>query len=207
MSGIEVVGLVSAIVGIVEAIGKVSKTLRDAKDIPRAFNEVAERLPLVRDTLQSVESHISHATEDGVYEAMKKVLENCREKAEQLQEIFRAVAPSERISRIKRYSLAVRRLGKGSLVEILAKGMMEDAHALVLAHSAQAATESQVMELSEAIRELSTIEASLPDESAASQMHYGSGDNIAGSKYGGNHTEFSGSGTAYFAPVTQNGMA
>jgi hypothetical protein len=73
-------------------------------------------------------------------------------------------------------------------------------------HAAQAATEAQVAQLSEAIKELSNMEPSLPEEDGVSQTYYGSGDNIAGNKYGGNHNEYSGSGTAYFGAVTQHGM-
>ncbi|KAJ4020361.1 hypothetical protein NW761_014685 [Fusarium oxysporum] len=48
------------------------------------------------------------------------------------------------------------------------------------------------------------MEPSLPEEDGVSQTYYGSGDNIAGNKYGGNHNEYSGSGTAYFGAVTQH---
>ncbi|EXK77349.1 hypothetical protein FOQG_17942 [Fusarium oxysporum f. sp. raphani 54005] len=204
MSGFEVVGLISAIIGIVETIGKVSKALKDAKDLPQAFREVADRLPLVQDTLQTVENHISNDADEATCQAIAAVLEKCHKKALQLEELFNAVSSSDNTSRMKRYALAVKNLGKESRVELLAKGMMEDAHLLALNHAAQAATEAQVAQLSEAIQELSNIEPSLPEEDGISQTHYGSGDNIAGNKYGGNHYENSGSGTAYFGAVTQH---
>ncbi|KAF5255430.1 hypothetical protein FOXYS1_14163, partial [Fusarium oxysporum] len=205
MSGIEVVGLIASIIGIVEAIATVSKALKDAKDLPPAFQEVGEKLPLVRDTLQTVEKHINDKVDEGAYQAVKTILENCEAKGKQLEEIFNAVAPSDKTSRIKRYALAVRSLGKGKLVEVLAKGMIEDTHLLVLNHAAHAATEDQIAKLVEAIKELSNMEPSLPEEESISQTHYGSGDNVAGNKYGGNHNEIKEiHGNPYFGNVTQH---
>ncbi|KLP05331.1 ankyrin 3 [Fusarium fujikuroi] len=204
MSGIEVVGLVSGILTILETIGKLSDALKNAKDLPPAFREVADKLPIVRDILQAVEKHLSTSADQGADEAIKAVLKHCREKAEKLEKLFKAVEPSEDSSSFKRYALMVRSLGKGNRVEVLSKGMMEDVKLLVQNHAAQAATEAQVAKLSEAIRVMSSMEFSLPEEEAISQTHYGSGDNVAGNKYAGNHNENSGSGTAYFAPVTQH---
>lgn len=204
MSGAEVVGLISAIISIVDAIGKVSKALKDANDLPRAFHEVAERLPLVRDTLRAVESHIKNSADEGTYQAIEKVLKNCKDKAAQLDELFKVVAPSQGRPRMKRYAVALLRVGKQNRVENLATGMMEDARLLVLNYAVQAASEAQVSELRDAIEDLSSMESSLPESSATNQTHHGSGDNIAGDKYGGNHNEIS--GNAYFGPVTQHGM-
>lgn len=207
MSGIEVVGLVSGILTILETIGKLSDALKNAKDLPPAFREVADKLPIVRDILQAVEKHLSTSADQGTDEAIKAVLKRCREKAEKLEKLFKAVEPSEDSSSFRRYALVVRSLGKGHRVEVLSKGMMEDVKLLVQNHTTQAATEAQVAKLSEAIRVMSSMETSLPEEDTISQTHYGSGDNVAGNKYAGNHNENSGSGTAYFAPVTQHGMA
>ncbi|KAF5578017.1 Pfs NB-ARC ankyrin-domain-containing protein [Fusarium pseudocircinatum] len=205
MSGIEVVGLVSAILTILETIGKISDALKNAKDLPPSFREVANKLPIVREILHAVEKHLSTSADQATDESIKAVLTHCREKAEKLEKLFRAIDPSEDTSSFRRYALMVRSLGKGHRVEVLSKGMMEDVRILVQNHAAQAATEAQVAKLSEAIRVMSSIETSLPEEEAISQTHYGSGDNVAGNKYAGNHNENSGSGTAYFAPVTQHG--
>lgn len=58
MSGVEVVGLISAIIGIIGAIENVYNSLRDAKNLPQAFGEVAIKLPLIWNTLQIAETHI-----------------------------------------------------------------------------------------------------------------------------------------------------
>ncbi|KAF5627032.1 Het-eN [Fusarium sp. NRRL 52700] len=204
MSGIEVIGLVSAILAILETIGKLSDAIKNAKDLPPEFREVADKLPIVREILQAVEKHLRTSADQGADEAIKRVLKHCREKAEKLEKLFKAVDPSEDTSGLRRYALLVRSLGKGHRVEVLSKGMMEDVKLLVQNHTAQAATEAQVAKLTEAIEAISNMEPSLTEEESISQTHYGSGDNVAGSKYAGNHNENSGSGTAYFAPVTQH---
>ncbi|KAF5622401.1 Pfs NB-ARC and ankyrin-domain protein [Fusarium tjaetaba] len=173
-TGIEVIGLVSAILTILETIGKISDALKNAKDLPPSFREVANKLPIVREILQAVEKHLSTLADKATDESIKAVLKHCREKAEKLEKLFRAVDPSEDTSSFRRYAL--------------------------LNHAAQAATEAQVAKLSEAIRVMSSMETPIPEEEAISQTHYGSGDNVAEDKYSGNHNENSGSGTAYFAP-------
>ncbi|KAM0637760.1 hypothetical protein ACHAQF_008397 [Verticillium nonalfalfae] len=202
MSGIEVVGLISAVIAIVGTIENIYNGLRDAKNLPRAFREVAEKLPLVRNTLQIAERHISANTDEEACQAIKNVLEKCKVKAEHLEEIFNAVAP-EHPSRLERYRVVVRRLGKGNLVEVLTKEMMEDVRLLAVNRAIQAATESQIAELLKAIEELSSLEPSLLDEDSISQHHYGSGDNVWGDKIGGNQNIANGSGPAYFGAVTQ----
>ncbi|KAJ4247081.1 hypothetical protein NW762_013219 [Fusarium torreyae] len=205
MSGIEVVGLIGSIVGIVQFIGEASKAIKNAKDLPDAFQEVGDKIPLVRHTLHNVEKHIDDEAGQGAYQDIKTILESCNEKGRQLERIFDAVAPSGKTSRIKRYALAVKILGKGKLVEVLAKGMIEDVHLLVLNHAARAATGDQIAKLANAIQKLSDIEPSLPEEDSIGQIHYGSGDNVAGNKYGGNHNEIKEiHGNPYFGNVTQH---
>ncbi|WAO94398.1 Pfs, NACHT, and ankyrin domain-containingprotein [Fusarium falciforme] len=203
MSGLEIVGLISAVISIVEAVEIVYNGIRDTRNLPRAFREVAKKLPLVRDTLRIAERQIGASTDDEACQAVKTVVESCKVKAEELKDIFDAVSASDNASRFERYRVAVRRFGKGSLVETLAQELMEEVRLLGTNRAVQAATEAQAAELLKAIEELSSMEPSLPDEKSVSQHHSGSGDNVAGNKYQGNHNVYSGSGTAYFGGVTQ----
>ncbi|KAM0229621.1 hypothetical protein ACHAPO_009885 [Fusarium lateritium] len=205
MSGIEVIGLIGSIVGIVQFIAEVSNALKNAKDLPEAFQEVGDRIALVQDILQKVENNIDRTADDGTYQAVRTILEDCRDKAKQLEAIFQAVASTDKTPRIKRYALAVKRLGKGKRVEVLAKGMIEDTQLLVMEHTAQAATEDQLTKLADAIEVLSEIEPSLPEEGSITQNHSGSGDNVAGNKYQGNHNDIKAiHGNPIFGNVTNN---
>ncbi|KAL3955848.1 hypothetical protein ACCO45_009867 [Purpureocillium lilacinum] len=93
MSGIEVVGLISAIISLVGAVENIYSGFRDARNLPRAFREVAEKLPLVRETLRIAEQQIKSTSDEEACEAIKTVVENCKVKAERLKEIFTTVAP------------------------------------------------------------------------------------------------------------------
>ncbi|PWI63974.1 hypothetical protein PCL_01574 [Purpureocillium lilacinum] len=201
MSGIEVVGLISAVISIVGAVENIYSGFRDARNLPRAFCEVAEKLPLVRETLRIAEQQIKSTSDEEACEAIKTIVENCKLKAERLKEIFTTVAPPEPPTRLERYSVAVRRWGKRNRVEDLTREMMEDVRLLAVNRAVQAATEDQAAELLRAIKELSTIEPSLPDQDCVSQYHSGSGHNIRGNNYQGNHNVFSGSGTANFGDI------
>ncbi|CAI7601620.1 unnamed protein product [Penicillium manginii] len=187
MSGIEVVGLISAVVGILTAITDVYDGLKDAANLPEAIRKVAERLPLVRSILESVEKHIASHPDEQACQAMETVVKKCKINAERLQEIFNAVAPSEPPSKRDRYRAIVRGWGKGQMVEVLAKEMLDDVRLLAEKHAVGAASETQIEQLQKAIEEISKLSPSLPNEGSVTQSHSGSGDNITGNKYGGNH--------------------
>ncbi|KAF5698450.1 ankyrin repeat-containing protein [Fusarium mundagurra] len=200
MSGIEVVGLLTATITIVETINKVYNGLKDVDGLPAAFQEVIGRLPLVQTVLQAVEEQIQPDANDTATQAMKAVVTRCKVRAEDLEKIFKAVASSEGMSRLERYRRVVRQLGKEKKVEALAKELLEDVHLLAERHAFQAATQAQVSQLREAIEELSQVGSSLPDEDGFTLVHSGSGDNVAGNKYTGNN-QYHGSGQAFFAPI------
>ncbi|KAL2007644.1 hypothetical protein VTN00DRAFT_7626 [Thermoascus crustaceus] len=97
--------------------------------------------------------------------AKRKVLENevrggiCKSKAETLSRIFEEVAPKSTTSRTKRYSAALRMIGKENQVEALMKGILMDVQMLAADHTIkaanhaiEAATQEQVRQLEEAIK-------------------------------------------------------
>ncbi|KAF5671248.1 ankyrin repeat-containing protein [Fusarium heterosporum] len=200
MSGIEVVGLITATITIVETINKVFNGLKDAEGLPKAFQEVSGRLPLVQTVLEAVEEQVRADDNGAATQAMAEIVTRCKIRAEDLEKIFKAVMSSEGTSRFEKYRRVIRQLGKEKKVEILAKELLEDVHLLAERHVFQAATQHQVSQLQEAIEELSQVGSSLPDEDGFNLTHYGSGDNIAGNKYTGNN-QYHGSGQAFFAPI------
>lgn len=207
MSGFEIVGLITTTIEIIDAIIVIYDGLKDAKALPEAFREVMGRLPLVETTLRIVEKSIRDDVGEEA-QAMRTVLEQCKAKAENLKEIFKAVAPPEDSEArfLQKYRSIVKRLGKGNKVEVLGKGMMEDVQALAGNRAVKAATQDQISELQVAIEELSGLSPSLPDDGAVTQNHYGSGHNVAGDNYNGNHNVYQGTGggPVYFGAVTNN---
>ncbi|KAM5353144.1 hypothetical protein ACJZ2D_016969 [Fusarium nematophilum] len=163
MSGAEVIGLISGIISIVDAAVKVYTATTNASGLPEAFHDVAKRLPLVHETLQTAGGHLNTTNPDeAFYKAMKPVLEGCKDKATRLAEIFEKAIPHADASRMERYLLAARTLGKGSTVESLMKGILDDVQLLAGNRVTKLATEAEIGELIRAAREVSAIPTSLP---------------------------------------------
>jgi len=187
MSGAEagfVVGLISGVISIIEATKTVYDAAKDAKGQPEAFRQVAA---LVIEILHSAEER-THALDETAQEALEPILESCKAKAENLKKIFQKVIRKDDDKWYDRYKKALSTLGKGDKVECLMEGILKDIQVLACERLMGTATEAQVKEIEEAIKQMNEMPSSLQDEAGSvTQTSSGSGDNIA-------HT---GSGTMY----------
>jgi len=201
MSGVEVIGLISAAISIFDAVTTLFDAIKDAQGLPQAFREVAARLPLVQDVLQTVAKQVNKShIDDGSYEAMKTLLESCKSKASALETVLQKTISPPEASRLERYYLAVKSLGKGNRVEILMKGILQDMQLLVGNNALKAASESQVQTLLTAVEELSTIPPSAPDEDGSHiYLNYGSGPQAINND--GTQNINTGSGHQFNAPI------
>jgi hypothetical protein len=177
MSRVDVVGLMSSIITILDSVTKLYSGIKDAQSLPQSFLEVSNKLPLVQDTLQIAMQHIIEHNPDGEScRAMELTLQKCKGRAEVLMNILKEVAPETDALRIYRYSLVVRKAGKESRVEELVKGMLDDMVVLAQNPAIKAATETQGGKLHQAIEELSALPPSLPEgESPHIYLHSGTG--------------------------------
>ncbi|KXX76846.1 Vegetative incompatibility protein HET-E-1 [Madurella mycetomatis] len=164
MSGVEIIGIISSIVGIVNATVKVYDTANDASGLPKAFRDVATRLPLVRKTLQTASGQLKTANlDDECCKAVMPILQRCENRATQLEKIFKDVIPQSHASKMGRYILATRTWGKEDTVESLMKGILEDVQLLTSNRIAELPTETSVTAaIREAIEDVSAIPPSLP---------------------------------------------
>lgn len=160
---IAILGIISSVISIVDGTKQVYDAASNTNGLPEAFREVAFRLPIVRDILESAKQRVGggHANKDS-YKAAKDVVEDCQSKA----------------SRAKKYLLAVRTLGKGNRVETLMKGMLEDLQLLAIEHGM--VTETGTREkVARAIEEVTALQPSLTehatDETGFTAIHSGSG--------------------------------
>lgn len=175
-----ILGLISAIISIIDASKKIYDAAHDTKGLPEAFREAARHLPLAENTLRSAETHAqqNNAVEDEA--AAKEVLESCKEKAAHLKRIFEAVLPKADAGRLERYYKAARGLGKGGRVEDLMRGILADVQSLTNNHTIRGPTEQQLEEVKKALMGLAAIkEPSIPDEKLEEKpsiAHYGTGD-------------------------------
>jgi len=183
MSGAEailVLGVISSIISIVDGTKQVYDTATNAQGLPEAFREVAARLPIVQNIMGLAKRLIEEGDADeNSYKGAKDVVEGCKKKAKKLEELFQKIIPLDGASRAERYISAVRTVGKGSRVEALMKGMLEDVQLLAINHGMTTVTDTERKEVAEAIKELSEIPPSVPDsefhDPGITMSQYGSG--------------------------------
>ncbi|KAK5241748.1 hypothetical protein LTS06_011942, partial [Exophiala xenobiotica] len=129
MSGLEVIGGISAVIGIIDASIKIYDSARKDLKLGDTFEAVGRRLPIILDTLQTCKSHLE-STKDSiptdVCEGLEKIVDACDEKAGRLREIFEKVIPGQGDGWKKQYLKILKRLGKGNKVEELMISITED---------------------------------------------------------------------------------
>jgi len=165
MSGLEVISAISAVISIVDGLVKLCKAIENTSHLPQGFREIPHRLPLVRDTLLATETRLQKYDADGdAYTAIKAAVESCRDRADRLRNIIQDVAAQPEASRIGRYRLAVRRLGKEGTVEKLMKGMLEDVQLVAANQAVKALGQEEMTEIIGAIQALSKATPSTDPE-------------------------------------------
>jgi N-terminal domain on NACHT_NTPase and P-loop NTPases len=177
MSGLDVIGGISAIIGIIDASIKIYDSAQKDLKLSETFKAVGRRLPIILDTLQTCKNHlepIKDTIPTDVCEALEKVLEVCDEKAGRLRQIFEKVIPGEHEVWKKRYLKIVRRLGKGNKVEELMASITEDVQLVVNHHAVQSAQPEQNAELKKIIKEMKSVKPSVPEEESCA-MSFESG--------------------------------
>ena len=137
---------------------------------------MAARLLLVIEILRSAKERAS-ALDETALEALEHTLESCKSKAENLKKIFQKVIRKDDDKWYDRYKKALSTLGKGDKVECLIEGILKDIQLLACERLKGTATDAQVKEIEEAIKEMKEMPSSIPDE-AGGQTHSGSSDNI-----------------------------
>lgn len=179
------ISLISGAITIFDTILKDYRNAKDANSLPPVFRQVSHRLPLALDTLRSVETQINeYDLEEETCRAMKDILEACRDKANSLEKIVAKVAPQTAALRLKRYHAVVRSLGKGHRVETLMHDILKDVQLLAGNNAVKTATGEQAQKLLDAMRELSEIPPSLPEETAHTYENFGSGPQNIHSRVG-----------------------
>lgn len=182
MSGAEagfVVGLISGVISVIEATKKVCDAAKDAKGQPEAFRQVAAQLPLVIEILHNAKEGIQ-SLDETAQEAQEEFLESLKKKAEKLAKIFQKVARKDDDKWYDRYKKALSTLGKGDKVECLMEGILKDIQLLTCKKLQGTATEAQVKEMEEAIKQMGEMPSSLQDDTVAvNQTNRDGGGNFA----------------------------
>ncbi|KAI8659825.1 hypothetical protein NCS56_01200500 [Fusarium sp. Ph1] len=194
MSGMEVISLISAIIGIINGTSKLVKTIKDSRGLPDGFNAVSERLPLIRAVLQAAERRIKESTEgQGDFGAVQALLESCQDQALRLKSIMQDVTIQPGATFADRSLLAVRRLAKEGKMEQLMKRLLENVQLLAAIQTIKPPTDGKVPG---AIQALADPAPSIYKASAVA--HYGIGHQFSNMGGGQQHVNM-GKGQQIFA--------
>jgi hypothetical protein len=167
MSGLEVIGAISAVIAILDSSIKVYDSAQKDLKLSETFKTVRSRLPVLLETLKTCASALQ-AVEDflpvDVCEALETILTRCDDTAGKLRQIFEKVLPGKADTRQERYVKIVRRLGKGNKVEELMVCITEDIQLVVNHHAVKSAGPEQKSALEDIIKEMKSVQSSLPEE-------------------------------------------
>ena len=183
MSGAEAIAVlkvISSIIAIVDRAKKVYDAATNPQGLPEPFREVADRLPIVRNTLNSIKQNIEERkVNNKSCKEVKHIVKACEEKARKLKELFHKAISSDGASDLKRYYKAVKVWGKESEMKSLMEGILEDLQLLACERSIKTATKVQQEQIIKAIAEVSAVSPSVPEhefqETGFTNSNYGSG--------------------------------
>ena len=158
------IGLISSMIAILKGATKDYNTVSNEKSLREAFHEAGRGLLLVEKALKTAETQL--VGRDVVEKSQRAIdsLAACGTKAKLSQSIFKDVAQTAETSRFETYRETVRRLGKENRVEVLVTGMMKDICDMAEDSVTEAAMQTQVLALRNAIDKLSKMEPPLPIE-------------------------------------------
>jgi hypothetical protein len=182
MSGLEVIGSISAITTLLDASIKVCDSARNDMKLPGTFEAVRRRLPVILQILQTCKNDLEPSKDSmpsDVCEALEKILDACDGKARKLREIFELVIPGEKDTWEKRYAKVIRRLGKGNKVEELMTTLTQDVQLIVNNHAVNSATQEQNSELKNILQEMESVKSfTTEEEHSALTFHSGGGAQV-----------------------------
>jgi N-terminal domain on NACHT_NTPase and P-loop NTPases len=133
MSGLEVLGGISAVIAIIDGSVKVWESRRKDLKLRGTFETVGNRLPILRNILQTCHEHlepIRTSLPADAAQSLLKTVDDSKMRAKNLDTIFQETIPGEDDRWYERYHMVARRLGKGSKVEELMRAITEDAQNL-----------------------------------------------------------------------------
>jgi hypothetical protein len=176
MSGAEfiaVTSVISSIIAIVDGIKQVVDAASEVEGLPKAFRQASNKLPLVSNILEAAQHNFEADNVSGVEKSVTLVIDDCKEKWKTLHDLFDGVIPEENASRVERYYKAVKTLGRGSKVESLMKGILEDIQLLATIKTMTPANVEKVIttvtpaqgdKVAKAIADVTAWPSSVPDE-------------------------------------------
>jgi hypothetical protein len=177
----EVTNTIADAINCLKEMEKAYKKSKEPENIPDAFHEVHKKVELVKNTLGCVEDWISdHVHDQKSCEEIKTNVDGCKQKAENLQTLFRKVVPWSEKPKLDRYREVARDLGGvgENRVEALMVGLLGDVQNLVAKCTIQqkgktieGIEKGKIEELTAAVEELSALAPSLVEDPAGNSVN------------------------------------
>lgn len=182
--------IIASIIGIIGGISATYKTIKTIRDLPKAFDEVQNDLPLVLRILRSAQDSLcdGQAMPDDEQDAVLAILQPSLDKAEELRRVFDEVKKDCEKDKDAKDWAKVRviyhkalRGRKASRVEQLMMDVLSGIKKLALSQSFKSASQHDIQTLEKAIHDLSKVDPSLPDsEFATDGQIFASQENASG---------------------------
>ncbi|KAF6817204.1 hypothetical protein CPLU01_13651 [Colletotrichum plurivorum] len=170
MSGTEITSPITAAMRGIEFCIQAYDDIRDASELPTAFQAVSEGLPLAQNTLALAvqQATASNASAQDV-EVVRNTMDATRKKSRELEKIMRKICDSrldsgESSTLVAYRSIVLKLGGEDHAVEVLMRELLLGVKRLSSNHVFQLATAQQMQRVEEAIDRLAAIEPSYKDE-------------------------------------------
>ncbi|KAK6221307.1 hypothetical protein LQW54_001406 [Pestalotiopsis sp. IQ-011] len=156
----------ASIAGLLQAVAATCKAIRTIKDLPKAFEHVDKHLPLVQRTLSDVQVRLKRRTfTESEQQSVEQILQDCFRSAQNLEQIFSALDRKCRQDNDLRnwdklrgwYRTTLQGI-QGHRVESLMTDILKHLKELSLYESFALATQEDVMEIKQALQEISQSE-------------------------------------------------
>ncbi|KAL7893159.1 hypothetical protein HDV63DRAFT_408552 [Trichoderma sp. SZMC 28014] len=131
MINVELKGLISVIIVIINSSIQLYQAVDNVSGLPPAFRDAADRLPAIQHTLQEALQRLNQGEEDACTNVgLYKMLESCHNKATALENILQSVIPDANASLIKRCAMAIKAVSLANKVEDLMRRISHDLQVL-----------------------------------------------------------------------------
>jgi hypothetical protein len=192
--------ITAATIAIIGSISSTYNTIQHLRGLPKAFKEVGQNLPLVKETLDLARGQLQTTSDESVKKAIEPVITACQERAIALKDIFDKLDKAmeqqkdanEWSALVNLYRKTVVYLGKSHKVETLMQELLDNLRCLAIHQLFKVNNQGLATKLENAINELSAVEPSLPDsdfETKEVNVTQTNSDNARGFVSTGGHQE------------------
>jgi predicted choloylglycine hydrolase len=167
MSGLEVVGAISAVLGIVDGIVKVWNTAQKDIKFNKTIDVAISRLFVLQSILKTCEENLkkvkSLSSDDD--KRLATVMRTCEANIKKLDTIFQETISGGKDKWHEKYKRAYKRFGTGSRVEELVLRIVEDAKIVATYNEVLSLSPDLGDKLDEITKELQSLQPSVSDDS------------------------------------------